>query len=400
MLESTMNSQLRTARRYKTVLRLYLTQEQEALLQKAYELGRQAIATGLGVLDMARIHQQALALCLSPTRLAHANPKPFKAAETFFMETLSPFEAAHRGFRKANDELHQLNAALAERNAALARANRELAREITGRRRSEKALRESQDHYRLLFRGASVMEENLRDLSNQILHVQEAERKRISRELHDEVGQALTALGTDLGMLQQNGAVDGDRLKRKISDMHTLLGQIIEWVHRFARELRPALLDELGLLPALRSYLKGFAERTGLRVHFKASPEVEALDDEQKTALFRVCQESLTNVARHAQATRVTATLRQLGNGVRMQISDDGKAFCVERQLSGKGKKRLGLLGMQERVRLVNGRFAIKSVPGKGTTVAIDIPFQNSGPVRLINCDKSPDRTARCKCKR
>jgi len=379
-----MNSRLRTARQYKAALRHYLAQGQEALLQKAYELGREAIASGLGVLDMARIHQQALTLCLSPIRLGLAHADPLQAAETFFMETLSPFEAAHRGFRKANDELHQVNGALAERNAALARANCELAREITGRKRTEKALRESQDHYRLLFHEARLMQENLRNLSNQILHVQEAERKRISRELHDEVGQALTALDTNLAMLQRNGSVDRELLKRRIGDMHTLLSQTMDCVHRFARELRPAILDELGLLPALRSYLKGFAERTGLRVHFKAGSEAEKLDDEQKTALFRVCQESLTNVARHAHASQVTASLRQLGNGVRLQITDDGKAFCVEQQLSSKGKKRLGLLGMQERVRLLNGRFAIKSIRGKGTTVTVEVPF------KAANLSESP----------
>src|SRR5262249_10127199 len=166
------------------------------------------------------------------------------------------------------------------------------------------------------------------------------------------------------------GVVDLRYLKEKIADTQSLLGQTMECVHRFARELRPTMLDELGLLSALRSYLKGFAERTGLRVHFKASPQAEKLDDEQKTVVFRVAQESLTNVAKHAQAPQVTATLRTLKNGVRMQITDNGKSFRVQPQFSVGTRKRLGLLGMQERVRLVNGRFAIESEPGKGTTVS------------------------------
>jgi len=219
------------------------------------------------------------------------------------------------------------------------------------------------------------MQENLRSLSSQTLHAQEAERKRISCELHDEVGQALTAVSTHLAMLRRNGMVDLQELKEKVAETQTLLGQTMEWVHRFARDLRPAMLDELGLLPALRSYLKAFAQRTGIRVHFKASPEAEKLNDEQKTVVFRVTQESLTNVAKHAQASRVTATLRKLKNGVRMEISDNGRAFRVEQQPTRTARKRLGLLGMEERVRLVNGRFAIESTPGKGTTVRMEIPF-------------------------
>ncbi len=384
ILAMAMNNHLRNSSgRYVATLRRYLAHNHEAVLQQAYELGRQAIARGLGVLDMARVHQQALVSCLSHGRPAGIRTGALKAAETFFMETLSPFEAAHRGFRKANDELRRLNRALAQRNAELARMNRALASEVAERKRTEEALRESEDHYRVLFDEACVMQENLRSLSRQILHVQEAERKRISRELHDEVGQALTAVHMRLGMLQSNGVVDLPQLKKKISDTQTLLGQTMDSVHRFARELRPAMLDDLGLLAALRSYLKAFAERTGLQVHFKASAETEKLDDEQKTAVFRVTQESLNNVAKHAQATQVTATLRQVKNGIRMQITDNGKAFDVERQLCAKGEQRLGLLGMQERVRLIDGRFEIKSTPGKGTTVSVEVPFRALREVRL-----------------
>jgi signal transduction histidine kinase len=262
------------------------------------------------------------------------------AAETFFMEALSPFEAAHRGFRGANLELRRVNEALQHRNTELGALSRDL-----------------------------------RKLSSQILHMQEEERKRISRELHDEVGQALTVLNTNLGMLQRNGTMDSALIKNKIAGTQMLLAQTMETVHRFARELRPAMLDELGLLPALRSCLKNFAERTGLQVRFAASPAAERLNDDQKTVVYRVAQESLTNVAKHAHASRVTVRLRKFSRGLQVEIKDNGQAFEVDRQLSGKGRKRLGLLGMRERVGLVNGRFAIKSSPGKGTTVSLEIPI-------------------------
>jgi two-component system sensor histidine kinase DegS len=356
ILDWVMNSKVPAlTRQYAGALRHYVEHQRETLLQQAYELGRKASAEGLGVLDMARIHQQALASCLRPISSAAKGRDILKAAETFFLEMLSPFEAAHRGFRQANLRLHQLNDVLEERN---------------------EELRRSREHYRVLFNQASVMQENLRSLSNQILHAQEEERKRISRELHDEVGQALTAVNTNLSLLQRNGALHGESLKKRICDAQGLLEQTMEAVHRFARELRPAMLDELGLLPALRSYLKCFAERTGLRVRFQGSRQAEELDEEKKTVVFRVTQESLTNVAKHARASQVAVSLRKLRHGVEVQIKDDGEAFEVEQQLGANGKKRLGLLGMQERVRLVNGRFAIKSAPGKGTTVRVEIPSE------------------------
>src|SRR5882724_7473312 len=290
ILEFAMNSRVRRlSPQYAAILHRYLVRQQEAFLQQAYELGRKAIASGLGVLDMARIHQQALASCLARAGSAEKTTGALKAAETFFMETLSPFEAAHRGFRGANFELSRVNEALQRRNAQLAALSRDL-----------------------------------RSLSSQVLHVQEEERKRISRELHDEVGQALTAISTNLEMLQRSGAAEGQSLKHKITDAQTLLAQTMDTVHQFARELRPPMLDELGLLPALRSYLRGFAERTGLQVNFNATDEAEKLNGEQKIVVFRVIQESLTNVAKHAQASQVAVSLRKLKDGVRIVIQDNG----------------------------------------------------------------------------
>src|SRR5262249_39941852 len=165
------------SRQYTAMLHAYVALQQETTLQHAYELGREAIANGLGVLDMVRIHQQALAACLSRPPSSEEIIRTLKASETFFMESLSPFEAAHRGFDDANRRLRQLNFELERRNMELAALN--LA---------------------------------LRDLSNQILHVEEEERKRISRELHDQVGQALTAIQIDLELMPRDGPADAQTL--------------------------------------------------------------------------------------------------------------------------------------------------------------------------------------------
>src|SRR5919198_4411934 len=228
--------------------------------------------------------------------------------------------------------------------------------------------------------GVSFVEERERIIRQQreamqILNVQEEERKRISRELHDEVGQALTAINMKLAVLQRDGAAEAAALlSKKIADIGGLLVGAMASVHKFARELRPTMLDELGLVPALRSYLKDYAQRTGLPVRFRSQIDGERLNAEQKTALFRVVQESLTNVAKHAHASRVDVTLRAVNNGIGLQIKDNGCGFAVEEKRSARGKP-LGLLGMQERLRLVNGRFVVKSSPRRGTTVEAEVPF-------------------------
>jgi signal transduction histidine kinase len=367
------------ARRYTLVLKNYLRQAQEAVLHQAYELGRQAIAHGLGVLDIAKMHQEAL----RTLRLSACPSSPrdcaFATAETFFMEALVPCEATHRGFREANLKLRQLNEALEHHTTELAAMNRNLAGEILERRKTEAALRQSEEHYRVLFNQARLMEEDLRHLSSKILHVQEEERKRISRELHDQVGQSLTVINVNLAVLKK--AVASDRqppageLTLRIADTEQLLQEAMETVHRFSRELRPAMLDDLGLIPALRSCLKIFSERTGLRVRLRAEVGVEALNDEAKTVLYRVAQESMTNTAKHAQATEVTITVQKLKSGVRLEIKDNGQGFEMNQEFAVKRKKRLGLFGMQERARLVRGDFSVSSLPGRGTTVRVRVPF-------------------------
>jgi len=360
-------NQSRLARRYASTLREYLSDEREAVLEQAYELGRTAIAQGLGVLDLARAHQDALGKLLHSPATGKDNGRILKAAETFLLESLSPFEAMHRGFR--------------ETNVMLQKQNRELEAEIGERKRAEQALRQSKKHFQRLFNEAMAMQESLRNLSNKILRTQEEERKRISRELHDEVGQSLTAISVTLATLKNNGAGISSVSSQKLAATQSMLQDTMEAVHRFARDLRPSMLDELGLLPALRSCLKAFANRTGLRVCFRGNSIVEKLADEQKTVVFRVAQECLTNVAKHARASQVEVVIRKFKDGVCMEIIDNGRSFKLEQLDSAKSRGRIGFLGMQERVRLVNGQCSVKPKPGKGTTVRIVIPLKSGNAV-------------------
>jgi signal transduction histidine kinase len=358
---------------YAAALQRYLAHKQEQALQQAYEIGREAFAQEFGVLDMAKLHQAALTASLRPIPISNSDPR-VKSAESFFLEALTPFEAAHRGFREAYLRLRELNDALEHRNLELADFNRLLRNEIAERKRTEAALRQSEKHYRELFKEARLMQEDLRHLSSQILHIQEQERTRISRELHDEVGQALTAINMSLAMLRKQTASSGNGLHKTVTNTQALLEQTMEATHRFARELRPAMLDDLGLLPALRSYLNGFRERTGIRITFQASPGAEELDGERKTVIFRVVQESLNNISKHAHASRVAVSINSLPDGFQLEIRDNGRGFSPESCAAAKKVKRLGLLGMQERVRLVKGDFALESAPGKGTLLRVQIP--------------------------
>src|ERR1019366_102000 len=217
-----------------------------------------------------------------------------------------------------------------------------------------------------------------RDLSHQLLQVQEEERKRISRELHDVIAQTLTGINTRLATLKKEGGLNAADFDRSITRTQQLVQESVDIVHRFARELRPAVLDDLGLIPALHSFMKHFTEECGVRTHLIAFAGVEQLDTDRRTVLFRIAQEALMNVARHAHASQARVKIQKLDDVIRMEIKDDGKGFEPEPALSGKKNKRLGLLGMKERMEMVNGHFKIVSAPGQGTTVQVQFPLVKS----------------------
>jgi len=250
-----------------------------------------------------------------------------------------------------------------------------LEREIAQRKSGEVAIRKGKEEYRALFLESQVMQRKLRQLTRQIISAQEEERKEISRELHDEVVQTLVGINVELSALGKGASVGLHALKAKIARTQRLVENSVNAVHRFARELRPAVLDDLGLIPALHAYSKSLAERKKLKIQMTVFGGVEALGGAKRTVLFRVAQEALTNVARHARATQVRMSISEIAGSIRMEISDNGRSFRVEDALRVKNNGRLGLIGMKERVEMVGGSLAIKSTPGTGTTVRAEIPF-------------------------
>jgi len=261
----------------------------------------------------------------------------------------------------------------------MAAANQKLKLEIVRREKVELALKKSEAHYAQLFEQSRHMQGQLRHLSRRLLVTQEEERKRISRELHDEIVQTLVGINVHLASLTMKAPVDLNDLRRKIVRTRRLVENSVEIVHRFARELRPTVLDDLGLIPALQSFIKDFTRRTRIVTRFKAFTEVEQLNSTQRTVLYRVAQSALSNVERHACASNVKVSIRKLQGSIRLEIHDDGKSFETERVLLAKRHKRLGLLGSRERVEMVGGKFAVESAPGQGTTISAEIPIISSG---------------------
>lgn len=332
---------------------------------------------GLETLDLARIHEQALTGLLSPTCSPGARDAISRRADSFFAEALTPIEQTHRTALQADVHLGQVNDMLRQRSVDLVLSNQQLRQEIVQRKSTEKSLKRSERHYSQLLEQSRRMQEQLRLLSRQLLSAQEEERKKISRELHDVIAQTLTGINIRLSALKKEAAVNTKGIERSIARTQQLVQHSVEIVHRFARELRPTVLDDLGLIPALQTFMKGFKKETGIQVSLSAFAAVEQVNGDQRTVLYRVAQEALTNIARHAEASRAEVTIQKLDGAVCMNIKDDGKGFHAERVLHAKKNKRLGLLGVRERLEMVNGSLTIESVPGKGTSIRAQIPFGN-----------------------
>jgi signal transduction histidine kinase/ligand-binding sensor domain-containing protein len=242
---------------------------------------------------------------------------------------------------------------------AVEKRNREL---VALYEQREKARRELGEAY-----------ERLTRLTRRLEAAKEDERRTIARELHDEMGPSLTAVIINLQLLAEDR--DPARKSRRIHDTIGLVDRMVDRIRDLSLDLRPPLLDELGLVPALKGYLEGQADRAGIEIEVVESTPTDDLPPETEIAAFRVVQEAVTNVIRHADASLATVTIGQSGGGLELAVRDDGVGFdlraTMERAAAGKA---LGLLGMQERVRMLDGEIRIDSQPGRGTHIRVSLP--------------------------
>jgi signal transduction histidine kinase len=365
------NSVLRLT--YREALNEHLARPCKATLRKGFALGKAALRAGMEIFDLISLHHQALAEGAMPDGSSMMQTRSAVGLESFLLAALSPFKTASGA--KAGSSDRKGKTLSAEHMDALSSRNARLEEEIANLQRAETAMREGKDHYFQLYQNARAMEAKLRELSAQVLSAQEDERKRISRELYDEIGQALIAVKVTIAMLKIRAASD-PAFQSNVAEAERLLANTMETVHSFARELRPAMLDHLGLQSALRAHILVFTKQTGIRTELVPHPILGRLDEKREEVLFRVAQEALSNVSRHSGASSAKIEFTSTEDGLQMEICDDGCAFSVAEQTGAENSKgHLGLIAMQERVRHLNGNLTIESTSGNGTRVRVKLPL-------------------------
>lgn len=238
-----------------------------------------------------------------------------------------------------------------QRTAELVQANEQLTHEMAVRRRAEEALHNLHGHSQV---------------------IREQERLRISRDIHDEIGQSLTALKLDLTCMQHSFLPGNREFVGRLNQMRSFLDRLIETVQNIVAELRPPLLDSLGVVEAIDWQVKEFRRRNGIACEVDLDERVNLVDEQVATAILRIVMEALTNVSRHAHASKVRVAL-QVGRGgeIELQVADDGRGISDD---GAEASTSLGLLGMRERARLCGGTLTITGAPGAGCTVTLSVP--------------------------
>jgi signal transduction histidine kinase len=298
------------AKDYREALDRYMNGAGEAALSSAYEIGRKALAGGLGILDLITLHERSVASILPRTT-------PDDMAGSFLLESLSPFEISYRSVDEANAALRRLNELL------------------------------------------------------------EAEVGRIAHALHDQAGSILATATLELDLAARELVPGG---QQRLAGVRRLLDETGEQLRHLSHELRPTILDDLGLRPALEFLAQGMEQRTGLKIRVTGQARTR-LPVGSEIAIYRIVHEALNNAVRHGHATTVNIALEQGEKHVRCVISDDGAGFDVEAVLAPGGRRGLGLLGMRERASAVGGSCLISSKPGEGARVEVVVPLKTELPM-------------------
>ncbi|HEV2495578.1 MAG TPA: sensor histidine kinase [Terriglobia bacterium] len=297
---------------YLDQLERYLGDRGEDALEEAYELGRQALAQGRGVLEMAAIHQQAVFKIMTRLSAPRANIEAIERAGEFFAQTVAPFEMTHRAFGEANSALSRLNEAL------------------------------------------------------------EAETRRIAHALHDETGQLLAAIHITLDEVARGLPPP---VRERLQEVRKLLDQIETQLRQLSHELRPTVLDDFGLVPAVELLAQGMSTKMKHPIQVKGFSG-ERLPAPIETALYRIVHEALNNAARHARATRVRVRIQRTERHVLCFVVDNGVGFDPSRPENASRGSGLGLVGIRERLNALGGALEIKSGRGRGTEIRIAVPLE------------------------
>jgi signal transduction histidine kinase len=298
-------------RECRAVVRAHLKKGGEATLEQGYELGRKALDHGLGVVDMGAIYHRVLAEVLARVRTPRTCTRTVKSLEDLFVETLSPYEMTHRGYRDAHATLRRLNELL------------------------------------------------------------ENEAKRIAHALHDESGQLLVAVNI---AIEELASELPPSLQGKLETVRVALDEMEEQLRNLSRELRPPLLDDLGLMPALEFLVEGFSKRTKLNVILNGSTG-KRVPAPVEFSIYRIVHEALTNINKHAKASRALIRIERSSRLLSCSIRDDGIGFDVARVQRAGIRRGLGLPGIQERVTSLGGTTEIKSSRRGGTEILTRIPL-------------------------
>jgi signal transduction histidine kinase len=241
-----------------------------------------------------------------------------------------------------------------------------ISEEITDRKRSEEELRQSQKELR-------QHRAQLQDLTSKLIKAQESERQRMARDLHDDFSQRMAALLLDVASLEQQPPLLPELIGKALEPVREQLERLSDDLHNLAYKLHPSLLHHAGLQPAVEDHIRDVTKRTGLSVSLKANRVPGSLPMDHSTCLFRVLQESLQNVVKHACATEATVRLSGSSKGVGLSVTDNGKGFDARDKSTH--HEGLGLTSMRERLRLLNGFLRVYSRPAEGTKICAWIPF-------------------------